>query len=486
MPDLRRPPASTLSRLRSRRRLLAVLVCLATLVGVATAGAETAPSPDLVLVLDASGSMWGQIDGEPKIAIARDVLGDLLDGLDAEQRVGLLAYGHRQKGDCDDIELVAPVAPLDRAAMAAHVEALNPKGKTPITASIERAFEAVPDAADSTVIVVTDGLETCGGDPCAAVRAARDAGHDFVLHIIGFDVADEDVSQLECAAQAGGGRFLSAEDAGSLAAALDAASELTVETPIGALVVEATADGELQDVAVRVSDAAGEEVGIGRTYTDPGTNPRRFPLADGSYTAAVRAVGIDGDRERTLTFEIIDGATVEKAVDFSTGQLSIGITRNGELSDASYRVYVASSADQAAVGRTYTSATSNPASERLTAGRYRVVAKSVEIEGRPEKLFDEIDLEPGGEVSLLHDYQSGTLRVGVERAGELIDAVVQIKADRQVAQSRTYTSAKSNPKTFVLEPGTYTVSIQEIRGEKVERTAEVTAGETETLAVELN
>ncbi|MEM9558653.1 MAG: hypothetical protein AAGC60_30670, partial [Acidobacteriota bacterium] len=77
--------------------------------------------------------------------------------------------------------------------------------------------------------------------------------------------------------------------------------------------------------------------------------------------ATVTAMGIQGDRERTVPFEIVDGATVEKAVGFSTGELSVGVTRNGQLSDAAYRVYVASSGEQVTAGRTYTSASSNPA-----------------------------------------------------------------------------------------------------------------------------
>ncbi|MEM9557996.1 MAG: VWA domain-containing protein, partial [Acidobacteriota bacterium] len=368
MPDTRRPNRTKPCRPTAapRRRLalilwLALLSAIVCVAGTVSADESAAAPVDLVLVLDASGSMWGQIAGEPKIAIARGVLGELLDDLDDAQRVGLLAYGHRREGDCDDIELVAPVAALDRSALKAHAAALNPKGKTPITAAIEQAFEALPEGGGATVIVVTDGLETCGGDPCATVRAARDAGREFVLHIVGFDVADDDVSQLECAAQAGGGRFLPAEDAGSLAAALDTASALTGETPAGALLLTATADGSLQDVAVHVADAEGAAVAVGRTYTDAGTNPRRIPLVDGRYTATVTAMGIQGDRERTVPFEIVDGATVEKAVDFSTGELSVGVTRNGQLSDAAYRVYVASSGEQVTAGRTYTSASSNPA-----------------------------------------------------------------------------------------------------------------------------
>ena len=68
-----------------------------------------ADSEDAILILDGSGSMWGQIDEEAKITIAKRVLAKLLDDLPAERRLGLIAYGHNRKGDCTDIEELAAV-----------------------------------------------------------------------------------------------------------------------------------------------------------------------------------------------------------------------------------------------------------------------------------------------------------------------------------------------------------------------------------------
>ncbi|MCB1844153.1 MAG: VWA domain-containing protein, partial [Halioglobus sp.] len=64
---------------------------------------------DAILILDASGSMWGQIDGVNKIVIAKDVVEGLVRGLPAEQRLGLVAYGHRRESDCADIETLADI-----------------------------------------------------------------------------------------------------------------------------------------------------------------------------------------------------------------------------------------------------------------------------------------------------------------------------------------------------------------------------------------
>ncbi len=87
-----------------RSILLGATIALTGAIGVATAQERT------MIVLDGSGSMWGQIDGVPKLQIARDTLRDVLKSVPDTTELGLMAYGHRKKGDCNDIELVVPPA----------------------------------------------------------------------------------------------------------------------------------------------------------------------------------------------------------------------------------------------------------------------------------------------------------------------------------------------------------------------------------------
>ena len=82
----------------------------------------------MVLVLDGSGSMWGQIDGQAKIAIAKTVMADLIDQIPADFQTGLIVYGHRRKGDCDDIEMLIPVGPHDPAAMKTRGQSVEGAG----------------------------------------------------------------------------------------------------------------------------------------------------------------------------------------------------------------------------------------------------------------------------------------------------------------------------------------------------------------------
>ncbi len=203
------------------RALFSIIYAIAFFFAAPPASAQDS-SGDSVLVLDASGSMWGQIEGEAKIAIAKSVLADLLKDLPAERRLGLIAYGHRRTGDCADIEELAPIG-ADRAAISGAVAKLNPKGKTPMADSIKLAAEKLKyTEAKATVILVSDGIETCVPDPCGVASALEAAGADFTVHVVGFDVTEENAqAQLRCIAENTGGKFVSASNAGELTGALE-------------------------------------------------------------------------------------------------------------------------------------------------------------------------------------------------------------------------------------------------------------------------
>ena len=175
-----------------------------------------------MLVLDASGSMWGQIDGKAKIDIARESLKTLLASWPQDRAVGLVVYGHRKKDDCNDIETLIPVGTVDASKMAATVDALTPIGKTPLSAAVKHAAEALKYTEEkATVILISDGVETCNLDPCALGAELEKLGVDFTAHVIGFDVLKtEEQKGLRCLAENTGGKFISAANASELNAAL--------------------------------------------------------------------------------------------------------------------------------------------------------------------------------------------------------------------------------------------------------------------------
>ena len=178
--------------------------------------------PNTILVLDGSGSMWGQIDGINKIVIARDVVGELLQSFPEDQNLGLAAYGHRTRGDCADIETLVAPGPDTLPAIRDAVQGISPKGKTPMTDAIIAAAKALRYTEEkASVILVSDGIETCHPDPCAAARVLEEAGIDFTAHVVGFDVTDPAaLAQMRCLAEETGGTFTSASNAGELTTAL--------------------------------------------------------------------------------------------------------------------------------------------------------------------------------------------------------------------------------------------------------------------------
>ena len=183
------------------------------------------------IVVDASRSMWGQMDGQPKMAVAKEILQDVSEWLPEDMDLALRAYGNTSasdENDCADSALLVPFGDDNREPIRKAISDLKPKGQTPIAYALNQAaddFEALE--SERTVVLVTDGIESCGGDPVAAARDLRE--QDIMIHLIGFglsNTADEDAASLQAVADASGGRFLKAGSAEELKDAL----ELTVAT----------------------------------------------------------------------------------------------------------------------------------------------------------------------------------------------------------------------------------------------------------------
>lgn len=198
----------------------ALLVVMAVLCGLGAARAEGRA----IIVLDASGSMWGQIGGKPKLEIARQTLRTVLQGMPADLELGLMAYGHREKGSCEDIELVVPPARGTAAAITDAADRMKFLGKTPLSAAVKKAAEDLRYTEEkATVILITDGLETCEADPCALGKELEQSGVDFTAHVVGFGLTAEEGGKVACLAENTGGKYMQASDARGLEDALKAA-----------------------------------------------------------------------------------------------------------------------------------------------------------------------------------------------------------------------------------------------------------------------
>lgn len=180
-------------------------------------GIALAENANVLFILDGSGSMKAKIDAQEKMGIAKVVISNLIQELPNNVKMGLVVYGHRSKGDCDDIELMSPVGQSNKATLIQRIQSIDPKGKTPITQSLVMAGEQLKGAEEqTTVVLVSDGEETCAGDPCAAVKSLMQQGIKLKVHVVGFDVTDKEKQQLICIADAGGGKYFGARNADQL------------------------------------------------------------------------------------------------------------------------------------------------------------------------------------------------------------------------------------------------------------------------------
>ncbi|EKE73527.1 vWA domain-containing protein [Celeribacter baekdonensis] len=183
---------------------------------------ESAQDRASVLILDASGSMWSQLDdGTSRIEVARDVLSDFLAARDPAQPLGVIAYGHTRKGDCTDIEVLAPVGRQDPAGLGARLRTLNPRGKTPLADALQLAASQIPvNSEEADIVLITDGLETCGGNVCAVASGLAAMGIPVRAHVVGFGLTETEMAQIACVADTTGGLVLSTQSGTELADAL--------------------------------------------------------------------------------------------------------------------------------------------------------------------------------------------------------------------------------------------------------------------------
>ncbi len=214
-------------------------------------GAKKQAAKNVELILDASNSMWGQIKGEGKISIAKKVLSQIINGLPDEMNVGLRLYGHRyplkDKRACKDTELVVPIGPLAKSQLITTINSITPKGKTPLVFSVLEAGKDFEKINRGSIILITDGIESCNGDINSIAPAFKKLGIGLKVHIVGFDIKEAEAKQqLEAIAKSTDGVYLDAKDSQQLLSSLQ--QTLQIEYIIldekGAIKAKGFVDGE--------------------------------------------------------------------------------------------------------------------------------------------------------------------------------------------------------------------------------------------------
>lgn len=167
------------------------------------------PLQSTMIILDGSNSMWGQLQGVNKIVTARKSLKTLLENAHGSINFGLMTYGSRRKSDCKDFTMVSKPGDYNQKKMLRNINRMNPRGRSPIAEALKKAAQNLP-ADNAHILLVSDGEESCGGDPCAVASELRHANPNLQIDVIGF--RDEKESQLECIAENGNGAFVFANN----------------------------------------------------------------------------------------------------------------------------------------------------------------------------------------------------------------------------------------------------------------------------------
>lgn len=326
-----------------RKCILLIIIFLFACNTIANASEET-PNDRIMFVLDSSGSMWGQIDDLSKYKIAKDALNKILPELADTSELGLIAYGHRRKSDCTDIELISPLSENNGSNISTAISELRPAGKTPLSAAVQQAAELFSNSTGkATVILITDGIETCDADPCALGAELKQQNIDFTAHVIGFGLSDSEGHQVACLAEETGGLYLKAENASALSESLQNVADTVKEEPepvteTAEATLEAPASAEIgTNFEVQWQGPSGEQdyidlVASGHEPTSEGTlsstvvsegNPVILRAAKSPGTYDIRYVWVNHQGRQVIARTSIEIKDVEVAL-IAPEQVGIG------------------------------------------------------------------------------------------------------------------------------------------------------------------
>ncbi len=439
-------------------QLFRTIVALgAVLSGQAVAGAPEA-AKRLVLILDASGSMRAALGGTTRMAVAKEVTTQLVEQIPGGVDLSIIAYGHRKKGDCADIETVVPFGGFDKAAATAAIKRLRPAGMTPITESVRRAAKAIgAGAGPATIILVSDGEETCGADPCAAVRELKKASAAFTLHVVGFGVTAKEAAQLECLAKEGGGDYHAASTAAELGKALQAAGKAELQS--GSLTVAVRKQGKFVRAEIRLTRAGGG--GGGGWSSDKG--PATFSLLPGNYELVANDTTVAGGKSvRQKDIEVKVGETTTRDVDFEVeGSAVISAVKDGKRIKA--ELFVVRDSDKARVHAGWLSP-DGPTSVRLLPGNYEAVVTDTKLATKSMRRAS-FEVKPGEPTTVnVEGFLEARLDIAAYRGQARVKCEFRLNSRDGNGGDMGWLSEQGPRTTWVL-PGTYDLNL-DCGGEK--------------------
>jgi len=220
------------------------------------AALDLAPNTGIEIIFDTSSSMRKKLGRKTRIAIAKSSLRELFGNTlpqGTPVAIRILAPGGRANACRSRLDV--PLTPLQRKSALAWVKQVSvpPKAGTPIAEALEQVPRDLGAVDNRIVVLITDGEESCGGDPAAVAAGLEADGFPVVLNIVGFALGDVDIkAEMASWAEATGGRYLDATDAPQLRRAIKAATGVPFDVYVGGAdepVASGTVGGEPVELA---------------------------------------------------------------------------------------------------------------------------------------------------------------------------------------------------------------------------------------------
>jgi Ca-activated chloride channel homolog len=296
----------------------------------------------LLFLLDGSGSMlekWGR-PNETKLSVARSILSRIIDSLRQDNKIelALRVYGHQYapgQNNCKDTKLEVPFSPKNHSVIIDKMYHIQPKGVTPISYALLQAAQDFPTQAGyrNILILITDGIESCGGDPCAISLALQRKGVFLQPYIIGLGMAAE--KSLECA-----GNYLNADTPGRFFDILnDAIEKSFAQTTVSVHLIGLNQKRETNINVSFLDKNTGSSANEFVNYLDRNGEPDtiqvdpliRYDLMVSTLPPIIkRDVGIEQGRHTTVRIPVLQGNLLIKQEGTTTSSLQAIVREKGK------------------------------------------------------------------------------------------------------------------------------------------------------------
>lgn len=280
---------------------------------------------DIYVIVDSSGSMAALDDNSiPRIETAKKTLKSLVGKIPPATKLSIISYGNTKAKDCSDINIIYPLSTVDVNKSIAQIDSLIPLGQTPIEKTLQLTIDSVPVSSNASIILITDGIESCGGDPCKLIKALKAKQNiQFKVDVIGFNI-QSDTQSLKCIADESGGQFFDAKNSQEL---LDIADDVIKnETQPSGFLELKFPNNEKRNVSFIVFDSQNKPIAQGQLYS----TPIKLPL--GKYRLEVQDK-MTSEKLTNNDIEVQEGSTTQVELS-GFGQIH---EVNIEFDDSMYR-----------------------------------------------------------------------------------------------------------------------------------------------------